>query len=95
MIIKIFALIGALTALYIIYHILIVLYYKITIWRKNDCKIKFLCDHIYELQYRWPDSGETYFICKKCGKKKKIVISPKVELVKLNEIFTGKNDETN
>lgn len=96
MIIKIFASVGLFVTAWIVWDIVELLYEKIKRWRRNNCKIRFLCNpHVYEMEYRWPQSGETCLICKKCGKKKKIIISPEIDSVKFNEIFRGKNDKTN
>ena len=70
-----FAIIGfAFTAL-VINEILSNLWAKFKRWRKNGCKIKFLCKpHIYEFDFCWPNSGELGLKCKKCGKRKKLYI---------------------
>lgn len=67
--------IGAVTVGMKIGDILLFLWYKFHDWRKNGCKIKYLCKpHIYEIQWHWCRDGETELVCKKCGKRKQVFI---------------------
>lgn len=67
--------IGALTVGMKIGDILLFVWDKFHDWRKNGCKIKYLCKpHIYEVQWHWCRDGETKLVCKKCGKKKTLFI---------------------
>lgn len=45
---------------------------KIKSWRKNDCKIKCLCKHEYDVQFVNTMYRDVILKCRKCGKKKKI-----------------------
>lgn len=45
---------------------------KIKSWRKNDCKIKCLCKHEYDIQFVNTMYRDVILKCRKCGKKKKI-----------------------
>ena len=41
------------------------------------CKIKCFCNHTWELEWLWYNTGEACLKCKKCGKRKKLTISVK------------------
>lgn len=41
-------------------------------WRRNDCKIKCLCKHEYDVEGAIPFDGRINLRCKKCGKIKKV-----------------------
>lgn len=75
MVIKIFAGIGLVCVLYIIYMLLECSWEKFKRWRKSGCKIKMFCKpHKYEPKWLLSESGELYLKCQKCGKTKKLYI---------------------
>lgn len=45
---------------------------KIKSWRKNDCKIKCLCRHEYDINFINIVDRNLILKCRKCGKRKKI-----------------------
>ena len=48
---------------------------KFNRWRKNGCKIKRLCKpHKYKLFWYWRNTEEAVLVCKKCGKRKQVLI---------------------
>lgn len=65
--------IGFLAVMYMFSLILIDCVISINDWRRNGCKIKFLCKHEYNIELISPFHREdTLFECRKCGKKKRI-----------------------
>lgn len=78
MIMEILAGIGACTAMLIAAELFWCLRDVFRNWRRNGCKIKLLCKpHEYEPERLWPNTGELFLKCKKCGKTKKIDIDAK------------------
>lgn len=85
-ILELLALIGGLTVAIILKEMISDLWEKFNRWRRNGCKIKWLCKpHMYRFDSCWPNSGELYLRCKKCGKRKKIYIDTE----SFKGIFTG------
>ena len=67
--------IGALTGGMKIGDILLFLWDKFHDWRKNGCKIKYLCKpHKYKLVWYQLDTEKAILECEKCEKRKKVFI---------------------
>ncbi len=45
---------------------------KFKSWRRNGCKIKCLCKHVYDVEFIDTLHRDALLICSKCGKKKRI-----------------------
>lgn len=72
---EIFMMLGMGVVAVIIYGLLCTTINKFNRWRKNGCKIKFLCKpHKYKLVWYWRDTEEAILECKKCGKRKQVFI---------------------
>ena len=60
---------------FVIYVLLYTIISKFNRWRKNGCKIKCLCKpHDYKLLWYQRNTEEAVFECKKCGKRKQVLI---------------------
>lgn len=72
---EIFMMLGMCVVGLTVYILLYTIISKFNRWRKNGCKIKYLCKpHVYKIEWHWVNDGEALLVCKKCGKKKTLFI---------------------
>ena len=72
---EIFMMLGMCVVGFVVYTLLYTIINKFNRWRKNGCKIKYLCKpHKYKLVWYWKNTEEAVLECKKCGKKKRVSI---------------------
>lgn len=69
---EILTIVGTGTVVFVVACFLTEFEEKIKSWRKNDCKIKCLCKHEYDVQFVSTMHRDVILKCRKCGKKKKI-----------------------
>lgn len=75
MIKEIFMMLGMCVVAVIIYGLFCAIINKFNRWRKNGCKIKYLCKpHKYKLVWYLRNPEEAVLECKKCGKRKQVFI---------------------
>lgn len=65
-------LVGTGTVVFVVAYFLTEFEEKIKSWRKNDCKIKCLCRHEYDINFINIVDRNLILKCRKCGKGKKI-----------------------
>ena len=73
-VVAIFAITGAICLIVLIPCLADECVKKFTEWRRRECKIKFLCKHEYTIDFMWYPEHEVSLVCRKCKKRKKIIM---------------------
>lgn len=67
--------VGICVVVYAVCELFYTIISKFNRWCKNGCKIKCLCKpHKYNLVWYWRNTEEAVLECKKCGKRKQVLI---------------------